>query len=92
MYAKRIDVFDEAYGNHITFAVTNNFELELFPTKNRFLYKNLAYKAGLKTSLTYNLKFLFVIYESAAGTTHGVSRTKNYGITKLICNSKCFIN
>ena len=50
MHTERIDVFDETYADHIILGVTNNFYFQFFPAQNRLFYKNLAYKAGLKTS------------------------------------------
>ena len=50
MNSERIDVLDEADGDHIAFAVSYYFELEFFPSEDGLLDKNLTYKGSLKTS------------------------------------------
>ena len=81
MYSKWIDILNKAYCDHVAFTVTYYLKLKLFPSKDRLLNKNLTYKTCLKTSCTYNLKLFLVVYETAAGSTHCVSRTKYYRIT-----------
>ena len=55
MYAKRIDIFDKADGNHVIFFVTDNFQLQLLPAQDGFFYKNLSHKARLKAAGAYGL-------------------------------------
>ena len=37
-----IDIFDEAYGDHLSGGISYNLELELFPADDRFLNKHLV--------------------------------------------------
>ena len=80
MYTDRVDILDEAYCDLVVLSITYYLELELFPTAYGLLYENLSYKACLKTSLADYLKLIYVIYETAAGTAHCVSGTKDYGV------------
>ena len=50
MHANGINVFNKAYGNHISFCIADNFQLQLFPSKNGLFYQNLTHEARLQTS------------------------------------------
>ena len=80
MYTDGVDILDEADRDLVVLGITYYLELELFPSAYRLLYEYLAYKACLKTSLADYLQLIYVIYETAAGTTHGVCGTKDYRV------------
>ena len=46
--AHRVDVLDEADGDHIAVRVTDNLQLQFLPAQDRFLYQNLSHEAGLQ--------------------------------------------
>ena len=92
MYTQGIDIFNEADGDHIAFAVADNFQFQLFPAQNRLLYQYLAYQAGLKTSGTYGFQLLFVVNQAAACTAHGIGRTKYNRVSQLVCNVQGLFN
>ena len=92
MYADRIDIFDKAYSNHIVFGVTDNFQLQFFPSKDGFFYQNLTYQAGLQTSGAYSFQFFYIIYQTAACSTHGVSRSQHNRISQSVSNRKRLIH
>ena len=92
MNAERIDIFDKAYSDHIVFGVTDNFQLQFFPSKDRLFYQNLTYQAGLQTSGAYGFQFFYIIYQTAACSTHGVSRTQNNRISQSISDLKRLIH
>ena len=50
MNAHWVNVFNKAYGNHISFCIADNFQLQLFPSKNGLFYQNLTHEARLQTS------------------------------------------
>ena len=50
MHAKRVNIFNEAYGNHVILCITDDFQLQLFPSKNGLFYQNLTHEARLQTS------------------------------------------
>ena len=52
MNSHRIDILDEADGDHISFLITYYFKLELFPAADTFFNKNLSNQRCLKTSCT----------------------------------------
>ena len=47
MYAEGIDIFDEAYRDHVIICIADNFQFQFFPSKNRFFYQDLADHTGL---------------------------------------------
>ena len=55
MYADGVDIFNEAYGNHVVVCIAYYLELKLFPAAYALLNEHLTYKAGLKTSGTNSL-------------------------------------
>ena len=90
--AQRVNIFNEADGDHVVLGVTDNFQLQFFPSQNGFFYQNLSHQTGLQTSGTYGLQFFYIINQAAAGTAHGVSRTQNNRITQFVRNGKGFIH
>ena len=92
MYAQRINIFNKADSDHVVLRIADNFQLKLFPSKDRLLYQNLTNHAGLQASCTHGLQFFYVIYKTAAFAAHGVSRTKNNRITQFICDCQCILN
>ena len=91
MHTQRVNIFNKAYSNHIIFGITYYFQLQFFPSQNGLLYQNLTYQTCLKTSGTYGFQFFYIIYKTAAGSTHGISRTKYYRISQFISNRQCLI-
>ena len=86
MYTERIDIFDKADSDHVVVCVTDNFQLKFFPAENRFFYKNLSYKACLKTSCTYCFQLFSVVYKTAACAAHCVCRTENNRVSQFVCD------
>ena len=92
MYAHRIHVLDEADRDHLTFLITYHFQFQLFPAGYTLFYQYLSYRRCLQTTCTHGLQLFFVIYQTAAGTTHGICRTQYHRITQLICDLQCLIH
>ena len=92
VYAYGIDVLDKAYGDHVVVLVADNFEFQFLPAQNGFFYKNLVDQAGLQAARAYGTKFISVVYKSAAGAAHCISRTKNNRITELLSDRKRVVN
>ena len=92
VYAHGINIFDEADGDHVAVLITDNFQLQLFPACHTFLNQYLAYGACLQTSCAYGLELFLVIYQTAAGTAHGICGTQNYGISQIVCYLKSLVN
>ena len=46
MHAKRVNIFNEAYGNHVILCITDDFQLQLFPSENGLFDQNLSLTAG----------------------------------------------
>ena len=88
MHADRIDIFNEAYGDHLTVCISYYFQFKLLPAKNGFLNQNLSYEGCLKTSCTYGSQLVLVVYKAAACAAHGVRGTKHDRISESICNGK----
>ena len=87
MHAKRVDIFNKAYGDDVIFAVPDYLQLQLFPTENRLLHQNLAYQTGLQTSGYYRFQLFYIVYKAAACAAHRVSRTENNRVAQLIRDS-----
>ena len=92
MNAHRINILDEAYGDHIIIFVAHDFKFKLFPSENGFLDEHLMYQGSLKTAGHNDLEFFFIINETAAGTAHCVGRTKNDRVTEFIGDFKTFFH
>ena len=82
--AKRINVFNEAHGDHVVFGVTNHFQFQFLPAKDGFLHKNLPHQTGLKTSCADSFQFFHIVNQAAAGAAHGICRTKDNRISQFI--------
>ena len=91
VYAKRIDIFNKAYGNDIVLAVADYLQLQLLPAQDRLFYEYLAHKAGLQASCNDCFQLFYVIYKAAACAAHGICGTQHYRITQLFCDSHCLI-
>ena len=79
MHAQRVDVFDEANGDHIVVSITDYFKLKLFPAEDRFLDQepDLPMRC-LQDLFTHTVfKLVYIINKTAAGTAHCIGRTKN---------------
>ncbi len=86
MHTHRVNIFNEADGNHLVFAVADNFQFQLFPTKYRFLDQNLANQAGADATADHCFQFIHIVNESAASAAHGIGRTDYHRITQLLRN------
>ena len=92
MNAHGINVFNKADGNHVVFRIPDYLQLQFFPAQHRFLYQHLSYQAGLQTAGAYRFQLFFIVYQPAAGTAHGVGRTKHYRVAQTISNFQCFFH
>ena len=92
VHAEGIDILNEANGNHVALGITDYLQFQLFPAKDRLLHQHLTNQAGLQASGTYSLQLFYVIYQAAACTTHGISRSQYNGISQLIRNGKSFFH
>ena len=50
MNTYRVDVLDEAHGNHVVLRIADNLQLQLLPAEDGFLNQNLSYHTCLKSS------------------------------------------
>ncbi len=91
VYSKRINIFDKADRDHIAFRITHYFQFQFFPSENGFFDQHLTDKTRLKSTRTDSFQFFYIIYKSAAGSSHRISRAKNDRITKFICDLKGFL-
>ena len=87
MNTNRIQVLHITYGNAISVAVTHYLILDLFPSGNTSLHKNLTHTRKTKTIGKNLLQFFLIMGNASSGTTKGIGRTQNYRITDLFCKS-----
>ena len=79
-----IDILDEAYGDHVAFAVADDFQLQLFPADDRFFYQNLMNQRSLQTACADGLQFFAVIDETAAGAALDAAATEERILTSEV--------
>jgi hypothetical protein len=81
--AHRIDVLDEADGDHLVLAVADDFELQLLPAENRLLDQDLSHQTRAQPTFDDGAELLHVVDEPAARTSHGVGRSNHAGQTDV---------
>ena len=81
MHTHRVNVFDEADGNHLVLGVANHFDFEFFPTEDGFFDKALMRHREFKTVGADGAEFFHVVAETATCTTHGVCRANDNRVT-----------
>ena len=91
MDTQRINIFDKAYCDHISFRIADNFQFQFFPAENGFFHQNLTDQRSLQATGTNGFQFFYVINQTAAGTTHSISRAQNNRIAQFIGNCQSFI-
>ena len=72
--AHRIDVLDEADGDHLVLGVADDFQFQLFPAQDRLLDQDLSDQAGGQPALGDGAELLHVVDQAAAGAAHRVGR------------------
>ena len=58
---QRVNILNEADGDHIAVLIPNHFQFQLFPAKDRFLYQNLSYKACLQATGADSAQFVHIV-------------------------------
>ena len=86
MDADRIDVLDEAHGDHLVLRVADDFNLQLFPVEDGFLNKALAGERRIETAHAYRTELFDVVAETAAAAAHRIGGTHHDRISNLVLN------
>ena len=92
VYADGVDIFNEAYGDHVVVCVAYYLELKLFPAAYALLNEHLTYKAGLESAGADYLQLVDVVDHAAACAAHGVSRTEHNRVLELLSDLHSFLN
>lgn len=92
VYPQRVDVFDEADGDHLSLAVPDNLQLQLFPTQDGLLHQHLPYDGGLDAPADDGLQLLIVVDEASACAAHGEGRTDHDGVAQLLYDRLCLFH
>ena len=92
MYPQRVDVFDEADGDHLSLAVPDNLQLQLFPAQDGLLHQHLPYDGGLDAPADDGLQLLIVVDEASACAAHGEGRTDHDGVAQLLYDRLCLFH
>ena len=66
MHAHRVDVFDEADGDHLVLGIAHDFDFEFFPTEDGFFDEALVRHGEFKTVGANGAEFFHVVAETAA--------------------------
>ena len=80
MHAHRVNVFDEADGDHLVLGIAHDFNFQLFPTEDGFFDEALVRHGEFKTVTANGAEFFYVVAETAACTAHGVSRANHHRV------------
>jgi len=86
MDADRIDVLDEAHGDHLVLCVADDLDLKLFPVEDGFLNKALTGKGRVETAHAYRTKLFNVVAETAAAAAHRIGGTHHDRISNPVLN------
>ena len=92
VYADGVDIFNEAYGDHVVVCVAYYLELKLFPAAYALLNEHLTYKAGLESAGADYLQLVDVVDHATACAAHGVSRTEHNRVLELLSDLHSFLN
>ena len=84
VHAQRVDILDEADGDHVVLGVPNHLQLQLFPAQDGLFHQHLAHHTGLQAPGAHRLQFFHIVYQTAAGAAHGVCRAQNHRIPQLV--------
>ena len=79
MYAHGVNIFYETNGDFLACCIADNFHFQLFPSDDRLLNENLVYHGCCNTAGCHFAEFFLIIYNTAAGTAHGIGRTDHAG-------------
>ena len=88
MYTHSIKVLDRADNDAVIVAITNHLHLVFFPTDKRLINQKLIGWREIKTANTDRLKFLSVVGDTTARSTHRERRPDNAGEADVIKNAK----
>ena len=83
MNTHRIHVLNKTYCDLLSLSVTNNFQLQLFPPKHRFLNKYLVNHTRCKPPRCYCPELLDIISKPSTSAAHRISRPDNNWETHL---------
>ncbi len=86
MHSHWIQILNRTNNDAVIAFVPDNFHLKLFPTDYRFFYENLVCRRRIQTSFDDLYKFLFVVGNSATGTTKSKRWPNNCWITNRCLN------
>ena len=82
MYAKRIEVFHRYHGETVVVGIADNLELNLLPSLERLLDKNLL---GVSESAFAMLnKLLVVVADAGSESAERIARTHHHGIADAV--------
>ena len=87
MYSHGIDVFDEADCYFLAFGITDDFQLQFFPSKDRLFDENLSYKTRRKSPGGNSPQFVNVINQPSARASHCVGRPNDDGVAELLSDN-----
>ncbi len=88
MHTHGIKVLDRADNDAVIVAIANHLHLIFFPTDERLINKKFVSGREVKTANTDCLKFLSVVGDTAARSTHREGGSDNAGETDILKNAK----
>ena len=82
--AHRVDVLDEADGDHLVLGVADDLHLQLLPVEDRLLDEALVRERGVEAARADRAQLLHVVAEAAARAAHRVGGAHDHGVADLL--------
>ena len=92
MHAHRVEVFNRANDDAVVVFIAYNFHLVLFPAENRLLNQQFMRRRRIKTAFANCQKFVFIVGNTAARTTHRERRTNQGREADLFLRCQSFVH
>jgi len=86
--ADRVDVLDEADGDHLVLRVAHDLDLELLPVEDRLLDEALVGERGVEPARADRAELLDVVAEAAAGAAHRVGGADDDRVADLAVDER----
>ena len=92
VHAYRVDVFHITNCDAVARAVTHHLVLDLFPSRDTALYKNLSHTGKPQAILQDLHKLMGIMGNTAAASSQRIRRTEHYRVADLICECKTVLH
>ena len=92
VHAQRVDVLDEADGDHVAVLVAHDLQLQLLPAQHALLDQHLADEGGLQAAGADGGQLQRVVDDAAARAAHGVGGAQHHRVVQLVRNGQRLVH